>query len=283
MSTRLLVFIWAISALSSAAQPLLRSRTTNSPTLQSPEAMRAALNPWLGAVEGLLTKTKDPEVDFYLRVLRNPAFMVPTGEGGPNALAQRVLAPPPNTTGPWIGVIVIEANENLPAGRWQQLASTSDFAAEYHEDTNTIYLRSDIPQIPIIRGLLVLHEMLHWRQAGHSGSTEDPDFRLRREVDAYETEFRILDALLLPRYQELLMSERLRIRRVLADPKQPPIQPELNSPLLPQTFGGFANPIAKQMAAAEIAVRAAFAEFDTLPAATALRRKIDLLHRLGDQ
>lgn len=283
MSTRLLGFIWAIFSLTSAAQPLLRSRTTNSPTLQSTEAMRTALNPWLGAVEGLLTKTKDPEVDFYLRVLRNPALMVPTGEGGPNALAQRVLVPPPNTTGPWIGVIVIEANENLPAGRWQQLASTSDFAAEYHEDTNTIYLRSDIPQIPIIRGLLVLHEMRHWRQAGHSGSTEDPDFRLRREVDAYETEFRILDALLLPRYQELLTSERLRIRRVLADPKQPRIQPESNSPLLAQTFGGFANPIAKQMAAAEIAVRAAFAEFDTLSAATALRRKIDLLHRLGYQ
>jgi hypothetical protein len=35
------------------------------------------------------------------------------------------------------------------------------------------------------------------------------------------------------------------------------------------------------MAAAEIAVRAAFAELDTLPAATAPRRKIDLLHRLG--
>ena len=79
------------------------------------------------------------------------------------------------------------------------------------------------------------------------------------------------------------MSERLRIRRVLADLKQPPIQPELNSPLLEKTFGGFANPIAKQMAAAEIAVRAAFAEFDTLPPATALRRKIDLLHRLGYQ
>ena len=165
MSTRLLVFIWTIFALSSAAQPLLRAR--NSPAVQSPEAARAALDPWLRAVEGVLSKTKDAEVDFYLRVLRNPALMVPTGEAGPNVLAQRVLVPPPNTAGPWIGVIVIEANENLPAGRWQQLASASDFAAEYHEDTNTIYLRSDIPQIAIIRGLLVLHEMRHWRQAGH--------------------------------------------------------------------------------------------------------------------
>jgi hypothetical protein len=232
-------------------------------------------------VEGLLTKTKDPEVDFYLRVLRNPALMVPTGEGGPNTLAQRVLVPPPHTTGPWIGVIVIEANENLPAGRWQQLASASDFAAEYHEDTNTIYLRSDIPQIPIMRGLLVVHEMRHWRQAGHSGSTEDLGIRLRREADAYETEFRILDALMLPRYQELLTAERLRIRHLLADPRQPPIQPESNSPLLEQTFGRFESPIAKQMAAAEIAVRAAFAEVNTLPATSAVRGKIDLLRSLG--
>jgi hypothetical protein len=78
MSTRLLVFIWAIFALSSAAQPLLRAN--NSPAVQSPEAARAALDPWLRAVEGVLSKTKDAEVDFYLRVLRNPALMVPTGE-----------------------------------------------------------------------------------------------------------------------------------------------------------------------------------------------------------
>lgn len=281
MSTRLLVFIWAISALSSAAQPLLRAR--NSPSVQSAETARAALDPWLRAVEGVLNKTKDPEVEFYLRVLRNPALMLPTGEAGPNVLAQRVLVPPPNTAGPWIGVIIIEANENLPAGRWQQLASASDFAAEYHEDTNTIYLRSDIPQIPIMRGLLLVHEMRHWRQAGHSGSMEDPDIRLRREADAYEAEFRVLDALMLPRYQELLASERLRIRHLLADPRHPPIQPESNSPLLEQTFGRFESPIAKQMAAAEIAVRAAFAEVNTLPATSAARGKIDLLRSLGYQ
>ena len=281
MSTRLLAFIWAISALYSAAQPLLRSH--NSPAVQSPEAARAALDPWLRAVEGVLSKTKDAEVDFYLRVLRNPALMVPAGEAGPNVLAQRVLVPPPNTARPWIGVIVIESHENLPAGRWQQLASASDFAAEYHEDTNTIYLRSDIPQVPLIRGLLLIHEMRHWWQAGHPETTEGPDSRLRREADAYETEFRILDALMLPRYQELLASERLRVRRLLADPRQPPIQPESNSPLLEQTFGRFESPIAKQMAAAEITVRAAFAEVNTLPATSAVRGKIDLLHSLGYQ
>jgi hypothetical protein len=57
----------------------------------------------------------------------------------------------------------------------------------------------------------------------------------------------------------------------------------LNNPLLEQTFGTFANPIAKQMAAAEIAVRAAFAEIDAMPAAIAARRKIDLLRSLGYQ
>ncbi len=86
---------------------------------------------------------------------------------------------------------------------------------------------------------------------------------------------------MLPTYQELLASERVRIRRLLADPKQPPIQPDMNNLLLQQTFGQFANPIAKQMAAAEITVRAAFAELDTLPTATALRRKTDLLRSLG--
>jgi hypothetical protein len=194
-----------------------------------------------------------------------------------------VLVAPANIAGPWIGVIVIEANENLPAGRWQHLASASDFAAEYHQDTNTIYLRSDIPQIPIIRGLLVVHEMRHWMQAQHPGSMEDSESRLLKECDAYETEFRILDALMLPGYRELLASERLRIRRLLADPRRPSIQPESNSSLLERTFGRFESPIAKQMAAAEIAVRAAFGELSILPPTSAARGKLDLLRSLGYQ
>lgn len=39
--------------------------------------------------------------------------------------------------------------------------------------------------------------------------------------------------------QELLTSERARIRRLFTDPKQPPIEPELNNALLEQTFGTF--------------------------------------------
>ena len=114
-----------------------------------------------------------------------------------------------------------------------------------------------------MRGLLVVHEMRHWWQARHPGTAKDPESRPRREVDAYQTEFRILDALMLPRYQELVASERVRFRRLLADPKQPPIQPELNYPLLEQTFGRFANQVAKQMTATEITLRAAFAEVET--------------------
>ena len=274
--------VFAIHPSFSIPQSVPRSQTAKAPAIQSATSVRAALQPWLRAMEGLLSKTKDAELVLYLHVLRNAALMVPTGEGGPGALAQRVLSPPRDTAHPWIGVIVIESHEDLPAGRWQQLASGSDFAAEYHDDTNTIYLRSDIPQIPLMRGLLVVHEMRHWWQAGHTGTTTDhPESRPRKEVDAYQTEFRILDALMLPRYQELLASERARIRRLLADPKQPPIQPDMNNLLLEQTFGQFVNPIAKQMAAAEITVRAAFAELDTLPTATALRRKTDLLRSLG--
>jgi hypothetical protein len=258
-------------------------RTQARKALTAEEGQRAALQPWLRAVEGLVSKTKDPELDLYLRVLRNAALMVPTADARLDVLAQKVLAPPPNPARPWIGVIVIKSYKEFPAGRWQQLASTADFAAEYHDDTNTIYLRSDIPQIPLMRGLLVVHEMRHWWQTGHPEITKDLNSRAAKEVDAYQTEFKILDALTLPRYQELLASERARIRRLFTDPKQPPIQPDLNNPLLEETFGTFGNPIAKQMAAAEIAVRAAFAEIDTLPAAIAAQRKIDLLRSLGYQ
>jgi hypothetical protein len=281
--------LFALAAIICAGAPpycvahLLLRAQTNAPANQSADAVRSALEPWLRAVEELLNKTKDAEVDSYLHVLHNAAMMGPSGEGGGAVFAQRVLAPPPDTTHAWIGVIVIESRKSLPAGRWQQLASTPDFAAEYHEDTNTIYLRSDLPQIAVIRGLLIMHEMRHWWQAGHAGTPKAPESRLRKEVDAYQTEFRILDALRLPKYQELLTAERLRIRHLLAGPKPAPIEPDVNNPILERAFGRFPNPIAKQMAAAEIAVRAAFGELDTLPATLAQERKIDMLRSLGYQ
>ena len=134
-----------------------------------------------------------------------------------------------------------------------------------------------------MRGLLLVHEMRHWSQAAHSRAPEEPGSRLRKEADAYHTEFRILDELKLPEYKALLASERIRVRRLLADSKLAPVEPDLNNPLLERTFGRFPNPIAKQMAAAEVMVRAAFAEIDTEPPAIAGQREIEFLHTLGYQ
>ena len=250
---------------------------------QSAEDVHASLRPWIDSLELLLRKTNDAEVRSDLEVLRNAALLVPSSEGGPMALAERVVAPPPDPARPWIGVIVINSDRSLPSGRWRELASTTDFAAEYFGDTNTICLRSDISQIPLIRGLLVVHEMRHWFQVKHFGADNDRGIRIRRELDAYQTEFRVLDALNLPKYRQLMMRERLRSRKLLANHELDQIQPDVNNPLLEQTFGHFPTAIAKQMAAAEIALRAAFSELDALPATVAEHRKERLLQSLGYQ
>src|SRR5260370_39847877 len=101
----------------SVAQSLSRAQAADAHGSQSAGVARTALQPWLRAVDGLLNKTKDAEVDSYLHVLHNAALMAPSGKGGTAALAQRVLAPPPETGRPWIGVIVIDSHKNLPAGR----------------------------------------------------------------------------------------------------------------------------------------------------------------------
>jgi len=270
------LLVWWILSTFSLSQTLPTDSRNSAQDVHSAESVRATLGPWLRAVEVLMTKTNDEEVRSYLRVLHNAAMMYPTGEGGDAVLAQRVLAPPPDTTHPWIGVVIITPHESLPAGKWQQLASSADFAAEYHEDVNTIVLRSDIPQIAVIRGLLLVHEMRHWQQARPPGTLTSPESRLRKEIDAYETEFRILDALRLPHYQELFTAERLRVR-------QGPLQPDFKNPLLTQVFGTFPTTFAKQMAAIEITVRAAFAELNTLPPQRAEQGKMDLLRHLGYQ
>ena len=60
----------------------LPTAQTKAPGSPSAEAVRAALKPWLRAVEELSNKTGDAEVDFYLQVLRNAALMAPSAEGG---------------------------------------------------------------------------------------------------------------------------------------------------------------------------------------------------------
>lgn len=101
MNSRLFAFAGVICAgfPGPVAQSLLRAQT-NEPRVQSAEVVRAALLPWIRAIESPLSKTNDPEVRSYVQVLRNAALMAPSGEGGPAALAQRVLAPPPNPARP---------------------------------------------------------------------------------------------------------------------------------------------------------------------------------------
>ena len=68
----LAVFISVILPPFALLQSLPRSQATKAPAVQSAEAMRAALQPWLRAVAGLLSKTKDPELEVYLGYSATP-------------------------------------------------------------------------------------------------------------------------------------------------------------------------------------------------------------------
>jgi hypothetical protein len=55
----------------------LPTRETAPHTVKSAETVRAALQPWLRAIEALVSKTNDGEVSSYVQVLGNSALMVP--------------------------------------------------------------------------------------------------------------------------------------------------------------------------------------------------------------
>ena len=195
----LIIFLFAISN-TAYAQP--RSELA---------AVQSCVRPWLAGVDTVIAATashpRNRELQTYRRILANSSYAEPyfDPQGRPGL---RFLSEVPNEREPWVVIMPFCRQDRLRA----DYAETG-FIASYSDTYKTLMIDTVTELPPVIRGLYLIHEMRHFAQSQSEPLRDDnPQTHLRHEVDAFEVEFSVLDALRLPGYDRWLRTEVARMR-----------------------------------------------------------------------
>lgn len=233
-------------------------------------------------VRHLLQEGRTPrQIAKQLGCPRKEVEQVATEMAGSDKLAVKYISQPKYKDRPWIGVVFVGAKTPIPRGAWTEYFHKSKLFAEYDDKSNAIIFRDDIPQLPILKGLIAQHEMQHWLQKIKPAPPliSKQLLKLLRELNAYEFEFSLLDKLKLPGLPELIASERTRIRKYLQANQS--FETNFDDPMLVKVFGPFPSEVGRKNAATIIMIKALFAEFDSLyPPQAALQKKLNFLHSI---
>jgi len=237
------------------------------------------LQPWLDGVDFIIRNDPtDSAPSIYREVIANGAFAKPiVAKGDP---AYMWLSTAPNPAKPWVGLVPICSEANLPFP-WKKSFDKADFLAEYDPGVNAIVLRTSIGSPMVVRGLALLHEMRHVFQTRNPlAKPNPPGYKLFKEVDAYEFEFKILDHLKLPGYNSFLDYEVRRVREAYR--RTGHAQPNLTDPRLDKIFPDIGiDPVARRTAASLILFRASFLLYDLDNPQEATNLKMSMMASVG--
>lgn len=228
------------------------------------------------AIDNLVTNTKDQQAKYFSDVLKNSACAVLTNEAGRDKQAVRYMEMPNDKNRPFVGVVFVAKQSQIPEGFWKKFLTNSKFIAQYFDGINTIIFREDMPQVPVLYALIAMHEMQHFWQRTHPLDRKIPDFDAFRELFAYEYEFHLLDRLNLRGLKDLIAAERARIRPYVKSNQG--FNTNFDNPALERVFGPMLFNIQRQNAASIVMMRSLFAEFEALyPQKVALQKKMYFL------
>lgn len=268
-------FVFSILTFVSFAQEY--SHSTKGVTSQELQSCTQPKAVWVAAVRNIAKITADPQAQGYADVLDNGICAVLTNEAGPDKLAVKYIAMPKYKDKPWIGVVFVGTKTPIPAGAWTEHFRKSVMFAEYNDSINTVIFRDDFGQVPVLKGLIALHEMQHWWQKMNPLPQPIPDLQAFKELNAYEFEFSLLDKLKLPGLTELVTFERARIRQRLQSNQG--FETNFSNPALIKVFGPFPSEVGRKNAATIIMIKSLFAEFDSLYSPQAsVQKKLNFLH-----
>ena len=270
-------FFFLVFAFGTLAQERTRSsKTVNLKELQNCAQSKAQ---WMTAITSVANISGNTQAGRYAEVLDNCICAILTDEAGRDKMAVKYISQPKYKDKPWVGVVFIETKTQIPEGAWAEHFRKSKMIAEYQFGTNIVIFRGDIPQLPILKGLIAEHEMQHWWQKMNPVPINIPHLQVLRELDAYGFEFSILDKLKLPGLSELISFERVRIRKYLQVGKS--FETNFDNPMLTKVFGAFPSDVAHKNAASIIMMKALFAELDALNIPqVALQKKINFLYSI---
>ncbi len=207
---------------------------------------KTCIQSWLDGVDTVITRTKDEDAIFYRDVLKNSAIAKPEIQDGTQVM--RILSGVKNSDSPWIIMANTCVGSNLPSER--------NFIAEYDGPSNVLMMRQEYAPSIIVRGLIILHEMRHALQNHRNSELVG----VAQEEDAYEYEFKLLDALNLPSYRGFIDEEVQRIRPQLKTADK--IDANMDDPRIEVIFGQSMNAEGRMIGASILFMRSIFKIYD---------------------
>lgn len=252
--------------------------TPETPTPEVIKECEEITKEWITAAETIALKSKNDNAIFAVGVLKNHALSIPLQ--GDQALTMDAVTPN-DTKGPWVRVIPLSEITTRGTKAWYNTLIHNRFSAQYSPNTNSIMLMHNTKRNAVIKGLVLLHEMCHWKQHNPAPTIPINDMVvIGNEVEAFEFEFSILENLNLPEFSNLISQERNRLGRILKQSSFR-IEPLNNNPLLEKVFGKFDTEQSKQEAATIIMIMAVFKEYDSFPEKERLFKKMTFLKSMG--
>lgn len=232
---------------------------------------------WVLPAQEILQRTNDGDASLYVHAFNNCPVQIPLDKGSELGLLGVTTLERPSE--PWVDFILVEDVNVSPV--WKRAITSKDFLASYDFEQNTVIIHDfRIKGIPkIMKGLVMLHEMRHWKQANFD-FRPDPRFEKQmQEIDAYEYEFSLLDRLNLPGYSELVAHEKNRLRSDYFSGK--PVNPVCPVALLKKVFPDLGNETDTVKAAqSEVFLLSLFKIIDEGPEREREARKIKLMSQI---
>lgn len=223
---------------------------------------------WVVGAQDIARITLNPEAQNFLKVLQNQYYATPTENSG--KLFTVKLTEPQDPNVPSIGFVVLNSKELQALPVWLAAANQIQYPCKYEREYIIIDSRYKMLN-KRVKGLILLHEMVHWKQDINDSNSERMS-KISKELEAWEFQISLLDKLQLPGYETFVQVE---VSKMTSDAKWNQ-KPFISDPRVEDIFGNFASEYEQIRAAKMLQMKIFFQTFEQDPE-TAIDKKIALL------
>lgn len=228
------------------------------------------IKPWVDSVNEIAKVTKDSNIQVAVDILNNHCVSAPMNYQ--DLPASQVLTEPKNLNKSGICFTVITEKDKQDIPAWKEKLDRENFTASYGLNSIAVeQSRSEQMKNKYLRGLVMLHELQHWKQDVVDGIVGKAPHGFI-EADAYEFELSVLDQLKLPGYDEFIKTEVAKMD--ISTNKL--VNPFLNDPRVGAMFGPMNPDFEQKLASTLLWFRVLFKKYDQDPK-TANARKNSIM------
>lgn len=235
--------------------------------------------PWLSGARLIAQKTRDEDAEIFVKVLENSIYVTPyitPDSDNSEQFGLTHLNDVPETNRPFLRILAIPHNYQPKSPHWQNyIQQINRFSATYIDELDMLTVKEATQPNLLLCGLVIHHEVQHGLQDAMQNpeNLKYPYYLQRREIDAYEYEFRLMDNLNNQHLNEMVSEHKYN-----ASKKHFTLNPD--DPRLDKVFGQM-NSNERLLAAGLIMLRGSFLYAESLPKPEEMKFKIQVMMAQG--